>query len=75
LPDINGKTGRARQGYTLPVNGLTSDAPPATALALQVKDLRVSYGPKRAVDGVSLDINEGEIFGLWVRTEPARQAP
>ena len=35
-----------------------------TRLALQVKDLRVSYGPKRAVDGVSLDINEGEIFGL-----------
>src|SRR5256885_11503365 len=35
-----------------------------TGLALQVKDLRVSYGPKRAVDGVSLDINEGEIFGL-----------
>jgi len=39
-------------------------APSVTALALQVKDLRVSYGPKRAVDGVSLDINEGEIFGL-----------
>src|ERR1700682_1822460 len=33
-------------------------------LALQVEGLRVSYGPKVAVDGVSLDINEGEIFGL-----------
>ena len=33
-------------------------------LALQVDDLHVSYGPKRAVDGVSLEINEGEIFGL-----------
>jgi ABC-2 type transport system ATP-binding protein len=33
-------------------------------LALQVEGLRVSYGPKLAVDGVSLDINEGEIFGL-----------
>ena len=33
-------------------------------LALQVEDLHVSYGPKRAVDGVSLEINEGEIFGL-----------
>jgi ABC-2 type transport system ATP-binding protein len=43
---------------------VTSEAPPLTGLALQVKDLRVSYGPKRAVDGVSLDINEGEIFGL-----------
>ena len=36
----------------------------AQSLALQVDDLHVSYGPKRAVDGVSLDINEGEIFGL-----------
>jgi len=35
-----------------------------TGLALQVKDLRVSYGAKQAVDGVSLEINEGEIFGL-----------
>jgi len=43
---------------------VTSEAPPVTILALQVKDLRVSYGSKRAVDGVSLDINEGEIFGL-----------
>jgi len=50
--------------YTLRVNGVTSEAPPVTGLALQVKDLRVSYGPKRAVDGVSLEINEGEIFGL-----------
>src|SRR5436305_13236834 len=33
-------------------------------LALQVDGLRVSYGRKVAVDGVSLDINEGEIFGL-----------
>jgi ABC-2 type transport system ATP-binding protein len=32
--------------------------------ALQVEGLRVSYGPKLAVDGVSLEINEGEIFGL-----------
>jgi len=33
-------------------------------LALKVEDLHVSYGPKRAVDGVSLEISEGEIFGL-----------
>ena len=49
---------------TLGVDLLTSDAPPVTGLALQVIDLRVDYGPKRAVDGVSLEINEGEIFGL-----------
>ena len=33
-------------------------------LALHVQELRVSYGPKLAVDGVSLEINKGEIFGL-----------
>src|SRR5260370_14735796 len=66
--DSNGRpapaTARACYGYSLRVNRVTSEAPPVTGLALQVKDLRVSYGPKRAVDGASLDINEGEIFGL-----------
>ena len=38
--------------------------PAAPGLALRVEELHVSYGPKRAVDGVSLDITEGEIFGL-----------
>jgi ABC-2 type transport system ATP-binding protein len=42
----------------------TTGLPPARGLALQVEDLHVSYGPKRAVDGVSLAVNEGEIFGL-----------
>src|SRR5438477_10901694 len=32
--------------------------------ALQVDGLRVSYGQKVAINGVSLDINEGESFGL-----------
>jgi ABC-2 type transport system ATP-binding protein len=41
---------------------MTESAP--HALALQVEGLRVSYGPKVAVDALSLDINEGEIFGL-----------
>jgi len=31
---------------------------------LEVKDLRFSYGPTRAVDGVSLEVRAGEIFGL-----------
>jgi ABC-2 type transport system ATP-binding protein len=57
-------TVRALQLYTLAVDVLTPDAPPVTGLALRVNDLRVDYGPKRAVDGVSLEINEGEIFGL-----------
>jgi ABC-2 type transport system ATP-binding protein len=33
-------------------------------LALEISDLRVTYGPKIAVQGVSFSINEGEIFGL-----------
>lgn len=32
--------------------------------ALEISDLRVTYGPKVAVDGVSFSISEGEIFGL-----------
>ncbi len=44
---------------------MTASAQPTEhGLALQVEGLRVSYGRKRAVDGVSLNINEGEIFGL-----------
>ena len=31
---------------------------------LDVRDLTVTYGPKRAVDGVSFAIGRGEIFGL-----------
>jgi ABC-2 type transport system ATP-binding protein len=32
--------------------------------ALAISDLHVTYGPKVAVDGVTLSVNEGEIFGL-----------
>jgi ABC-2 type transport system ATP-binding protein len=42
----------------------STDESAARPSALQIEDLHVSYGPKRAVDGVSLQINEGEIFGL-----------
>ena len=31
---------------------------------LQVRDLTVAYGPKTAVDAVSFEIRQGEIFGL-----------
>jgi ABC-2 type transport system ATP-binding protein len=37
---------------------------PEVAGILQVRDLTVTYGPKRAVDAVSLEIRRGEIFGL-----------
>ncbi len=42
----------------------TTGPPAASAPALEIEGLRVSYGPKVAVDGVSLQIDEGEIFGL-----------
>lgn len=32
--------------------------------AVKVNDLRKSYGPIRAVDGISFEIREGEIFGM-----------
>jgi len=37
---------------------------PEVAGILRVSDLTVAYGPKRAVDAVSLEIRRGEIFGL-----------
>jgi ABC-2 type transport system ATP-binding protein len=36
----------------------------ASRPALQIRGLHVRYGPKHAVDDVSLEIREGEIFGL-----------
>jgi ABC-2 type transport system ATP-binding protein len=36
----------------------------SSVLALRVDGLRVSYGSTVAVDGVALDVREGEIFGL-----------
>ena len=36
----------------------------ATDLVVSVRDLRVRYGDTVAVDGVSLDIRRGEIFGV-----------
>jgi ABC-2 type transport system ATP-binding protein len=37
---------------------------PSGRAALEVSGLRVTYGPKVAVDGVSFTIQDGEIFGL-----------
>jgi ABC-2 type transport system ATP-binding protein len=39
-------------------------AGPEVAGILQVRDLTVAYGPKRAVDSVTFGIRRGEIFGL-----------
>lgn len=39
-------------------------AGPEVAGILQVSDLTVAYGPKKAVDAISFQIRRGEIFGL-----------
>jgi ABC-2 type transport system ATP-binding protein len=39
-------------------------APAGAGVILEVRDLSVVYGTKTAVDGVSLQITRGEIFGL-----------
>jgi ABC-2 type transport system ATP-binding protein len=41
-----------------------SPCPPSPLLAIRVKDLWKRYGDVEAVRGVSLVVNEGEIFGL-----------
>ncbi|MCL4368218.1 MAG: ABC transporter ATP-binding protein [Actinobacteria bacterium] len=50
----------AESGGRRPTEPETIQAP----TVLEVRDLYVSYGPVRAVDGVTLEIREGEIFGL-----------
>jgi ABC-2 type transport system ATP-binding protein len=38
--------------------------PPDTSVILEIRDLSVAYGAKKAVDAVSVQIKRGEIFGL-----------
>jgi ABC-2 type transport system ATP-binding protein len=49
---------------TAATRGQPASEAPQPPASLEVRDLHVSYGPKRAVDGVTLEIREGEIFGL-----------
>src|ERR1700704_5761316 len=44
--------------------GSLADLTATLGRALEVRDLHVSYGSKVAVDGVSLEIDDGEIYGL-----------
>ncbi len=43
---------------------VSQGAPAGAGVILEVRDLSVVYGTKTAVDGVSLQITRGEIFGL-----------
>jgi ABC-2 type transport system ATP-binding protein len=46
-------------------NGQLVQATPAgSGVILEIRDLSVAYGARKAVDGVSLQIGRGEIFGL-----------
>jgi ABC-2 type transport system ATP-binding protein len=53
-------------GRPLRGDALTTTQPNSTALrlALRVSGLRVAYGPIIAVDGIDLEVREGEIYGL-----------
>jgi len=46
------------------LDGVWNSLEQVNTAPLEVRDLRVSYGPTRAVDGVSLEVRAGEIFGL-----------
>jgi ABC-2 type transport system ATP-binding protein len=52
----------ARQGFTNGPDGILLDR--AMATRVSVRDLRKRYRQIEAVDGVSFDISEGEVFGL-----------
>jgi ABC-2 type transport system ATP-binding protein len=43
---------------------MNSNPPYAADLAIEVRDLRKSYGETHAVDGVSLEVKRGEVFCL-----------
>jgi ABC-2 type transport system ATP-binding protein len=45
-------------------DGVNRAVPADSGVILEVRDLSVVYGTKTAVDGVSLQITRGEIFGL-----------
>lgn len=42
---------------------------------LEVKNLGISFGGLRAVDGLNMTINEGALVGLIGQTEPEKQRP
>ena len=42
---------------------------------IEIRDLRLSYGPKEVIHGISLDILPNEIFGVIDRTEIPRLTP
>ena len=40
---------------------------------IELTDIFKSYGNVKAVDGISLQVNKGEVFGLLAQMEQANQ--
>ena len=60
FPDLRGRTGResCMESGTNPAAGRKPE------YALVLRDVRKSYGNREAVHGISLEVREGEVFGL-----------
>ena len=46
------------------IGGMPSQNPTAAGPVIRVRDLHKSYGQLHAVDGVSFEVERGEVFGL-----------
>ncbi len=42
---------------------------------LRTESLAKEYGQRRVVNGVSINVEPGEIVGLWDRTEQGKRPP
>ena len=40
---------------------------------IRMRDVSVSFGSRRVLDSVSLDVQHGEILVFWVAAAPAKQ--
>jgi branched-chain amino acid transport system ATP-binding protein len=64
LPPAPALAGRGEAAVVPPAPAPSASAPAATALALRATGIGKTYGGVRAVDGVALDINSGEVLGI-----------
>ena len=79
-PPESGPPAEVRSPPTLPALGVSGTARarpdriagPAGVPVLSVRGLSVAFGGVRAVDGVDLEVREGELVGLIGPTAPAR---
>src|SRR5256885_17130850 len=60
---------RAPGAVRIPADRIARDVPPwphlmAAAVAVEARDVRKHFGSVTALDGLSLEVNAGEIYGL-----------